>query len=506
MPAKKLAKKKPKHKQAASGSASSPSAKSKTPSTWRARIRMYRQGLGDCFLLTFGKEHPKHLLIDCGVILGTPNPAAKLGPVAQSILDETSGEIDILVITHEHLDHLWGFHEKMAGKTFDQIKFGQLWMAWTENPKDSLANSLRKSRQQMEEVALHAAARLKETSIRMGPGVNSSQRLNTMAKRIEDVLGFRGIDSQNLSLAQKGQARQNATSVAFDHLKERIPEKTYFQPGTGPFPLPGVDDVRFYVLGPPRSAEQLQKSAVTKSDDVFGLGGGALSMADSFLAALKTHGVETGATSEGGQPFERGYRQPPRATSVRALRATIQYDDPQQAWRQIEEDWLATGEQIALALDDATNNTSLVLAFEFITTGEVLLFVGDAQLGNWYSWDDYTWRSRATQGETEKVTAADLLRRAIFYKVGHHGSHNATLRQKGVERMTSSNLVAMIPVDINVAHNIKGWMRMPLESLIKRLSEKCACVIQLDEAEKVQGALNGRVQVSPTKLFVDYFV
>ncbi len=35
------------------------------------RIRMYRPGLGDCFLLTFRNgSQDRHILIDCGIFLG----------------------------------------------------------------------------------------------------------------------------------------------------------------------------------------------------------------------------------------------------------------------------------------------------------------------------------------------------------------------------------------------------------------------------------------------------
>src|SRR5690349_4981734 len=46
---------------------------SPTPEAGRASVRMYRQGLGDCFLITLPKQDGKrwHMLIDCGVILGT---------------------------------------------------------------------------------------------------------------------------------------------------------------------------------------------------------------------------------------------------------------------------------------------------------------------------------------------------------------------------------------------------------------------------------------------------
>lgn len=69
-----------------------------------------------------------------------------------------------------------------------------------------------------------------------------------------------------------------------------------------------------------------------------------------------------------------------------------------------------------------TNNSSLVLAFELGRGGKVLLFAADAQRGNWISWADATW-----QDGDKKVTAQDLLARTVLLKVGHHGSHNATL-------------------------------------------------------------------------------
>jgi len=48
------------------------------------------------------------------------------------------------------------------------------------------------------------------------------------------------------------------------------------------------------------------------------------------------------------------------------------------------------------------------------------------------------------------VTGPDLLARTVFYKVGHHGSHNATLRQQGLEQMKRLK-TAVIPVDEVVA-------------------------------------------------------
>ena len=144
--------------------------------------------------------------------------------------------------------------------------------------------------------------------------------------------------------------------------------------------------------------------------------------------------------------------------------------DPQE-WRRIDDDWLEVAGPLALRLDSDTNNTSLVLAVELVESGKVLLFPGDAQVGNWLSWEKLSWSVPGGRGESVTVTAADLLRRIVLYKVGHHGSHNATLREKGLELMNGTELTAMIPVDEAAARN-KGWTRMPFLPLLKRLEEK----------------------------------
>src|SRR5262249_23118030 len=82
-------------------------------SNYRAKVRMYRHGLGDCFLVTLPRtdrnDRPFYLMIDCGVVLGTPTPAPIMARVMQDIRDTTNGEIDVLAVTHEHWDHVSGF-------------------------------------------------------------------------------------------------------------------------------------------------------------------------------------------------------------------------------------------------------------------------------------------------------------------------------------------------------------------------------------------------------------
>jgi len=150
---------------------------------------------------------------------------------------------------------------------------------------------------------------------------------------------------------------------------------------------------------------------------------------------------------------------------------------------------------MALQLDSLTNNTSLVLALELAPDGDVLLFAADAQVGNWLSWQDLKW----TVGN-KTVTGPDLLNRAIFYKVGHHGSHNATLKEKGLEEMKNLR-VAMIPVNHEMALK-KRWGKMPLDELVDALKKQAKGVV-LRVDDPAMPASHENVVEDPGKLFYE---
>ena len=136
---------------------------------------------------------------------------------------------------------------------------------------------------------------------------------------------------------------------------------------------------------------------------------------------------------------------------------------------EFDSDWLGGASDLALQLDSLTNNTSLVIPLE-LPGGDVLLFAADAQVGNWLSWQDISWTV-----DGKSVTGPDLLKNAIFYKVGHHGSHNATLQAQGLEEMQRLR-VAMIPVDHEMAIK-KRWGKTPLDELVAALNERARDVV-----------------------------
>lgn len=115
---------------------------------------------------------------------------------------------------------------------------------------------------------------------------------------------------------------------------------------------------------------------------------------------------------------------------------------------------------LAASLEDAVNGTSLVLALELGTA--VLLFTGDAQWGTWKAALDVTeWQ--------------ELLRRATFLKIGHHGSHNATPK-----RLVEDYLPDGLPAMVSVAP-VSRWPFIPKKELVERLELKGVRVARSDK-------------------------
>jgi glyoxylase-like metal-dependent hydrolase (beta-lactamase superfamily II) len=120
-----------------------------SPKKFRARVRMYRQGLGDCFLMSFPRKHgaPFHMLIDCGA-LGRDKKAmtAVVEHIEKSIAPEGGGKsrLDLVIATHEHKDHLSGFNQ--ARSVFNRMEFGAVWLSWLENLTEHEASELKKAK------------------------------------------------------------------------------------------------------------------------------------------------------------------------------------------------------------------------------------------------------------------------------------------------------------------------------------------------------------------------
>jgi hypothetical protein len=464
----------------------------------RLRIRMYRHGLGDCMLLRFRKDDGEgtyNVLIDCGLITVASEPQAKMQRVARDIAaackDGDKSRIDVVVMTHEHWDHVSGFHSAQAAPIFDKMDIGEVWYAWTEDPRNELGKRLRAERAEKVQALANAVAAFGAT-----PGMEAR------AGELGAMLGFFGIEAGAAAGAKIGRTRE-----AFDYLMNRQNVRTrYLEPGTAPRTLPGVPGLRVYTFGPPQDEGMIKRSAPTKKGrEVYELSAEqrlAANIGAAFERMAAGPAAHDGACEDCPfDPILRRQEGPGGQRYSRALGGLIDgvWNAPGQDWRKIEMDWTQAAETLALNLDSHTNNTCLVLAFEFTDTGEVMLFPADAQVGNWLSWQDLRWNVKTATG-TQEVSAPDLIARTVFYKVGHHGSHNATLRALGLEQMTSEDLVAFIPVCKEEAKKNR-WMGMPFNPLVKRLGEKTFGRLLVADEEKPGENQLGRLTPAAFKRF-----
>jgi len=438
----------------------------------KARVRMYRQGLGDCFLVTFFTgPKPVHMLIDCGT-LGATTTNVKMQEVIKNISETTGDHLHVLVATHEHKDHVSGF----AGdpSPFDKFHVDNAWVAWTEDPADPFAKKVKKYKGDLRVAVALAADALGATPIAHPAEANAVADLKS---GMHELLGFfadvppeeqpmgatlaKGIDKLMRYVAERAGDKSRCLTPG------EVIEETW---------LPGI---RFYVLGPPQSESALRNLGEHGSPELYSLE----ARLTGDLAAFSRFGV-TGMSlpdyresldAEERQAFERRLPFDPRFRIESCDQAKCEerfssYYRKGDEWRRIDADWLGGGSDFALQLDSYTNNTSLALAIELVDDGRVLLFPADAQVGNWMSWDDVKFKDDA--GNDIDVTSGGLLARTVFYKVGHHSSHNATVTTRGLELMEREDLVAMIPVDRKVAMKKKPPWQMPARPLYRRLIEK----------------------------------
>ncbi len=511
----------------------------------RASIRMYGQGLGDCFLLAFPRAgvagapvpgRPVYVLIDCGVVAGTPDGPERMRQIVRDIRETTRddtlepvdgaprGHLDLLIITHEHWDHLSGFVQ--AADEWRTIQVDALWTAWTEKDEPGGLPEVLRTIVEKQQRTLAAIA---DRALRFG-----------QEQHHETVLGLMAFHSD---AAMMGQPFGTAVGVrsAFNAAKSLVTANKRphicCEPGEVRR-VPGTEALA-YVLGPPRNSARLRQANPSRQNPETYENGGAtgaggqemrgrasadaratarladldaafsvrrmldgrstfnsfaMSLLDPSLAASDAE-AEARPAKELHTEKNRYERSFPFASSVRiplplselaaqgrpkAYPILESYFDEVHHWRRIDFDWLAPAEVFALQADTLTNNTSLVLAFELPPSADngerkVLLFVGDAQVGNWLSWDEIpAWLPQdGVTVATTKPDIGDLLKRAVFYKVGHHGSHNATLKERGVERMRDDGkLTAFVPVSPIVARDLKDWCQMPLDSILGALSQR----------------------------------
>lgn len=440
----------------------------------RIDIRMYCIGTGDCFVLKFFErdEEKMVMMIDCGCCTGD---ADKFEPYINDIATYTNREIDLLVVTHEHQDHVNGFAK--CRNIFETFTFKEAWFAWTEHPDDpdGLADALKKKRNEMRLAFDNSFAALKER-FKDETKYDGSFYKNSIVENNKAFLeGLTTLAEINLPAA--GEEKESLAGMkAIKEMVEKDNRRPkYLKPGEirTHRKAPGI---KFYVLGPPIDRSYIFKDGKT-GRDVFSKN--ILFSNNGFSEAALNNSNENVQKTE--LPFHQEYVINEPELKEATLNAQLSADDvinqkildtyASDAWRRIDDDWLNSTGTLALRLNSHINNTSLVLAIEFQNPDKkVILFPGDAEFGSWDSWHAIEkWKPK---GDNKKHLVEDLLNRTVFYKVGHHLSYNGTALEKGIKMMNSPELVAFATLDRGRISS-KWKSTMPNKLLLEELITRC---------------------------------
>lgn len=393
-------------------------------------LRAYQVGFGDCFLLTFHyREKERHVLIDFGNFGQLPGKdRALLHHIAENIKERCGGKLDAVVATHRHQDHISGFstnkHGTGTGDIIASCNPEVVIQPWTEAPDadpktghlGGAAPGLKSFMSTLR--SMHAISRLtlKEVEKR-------EETLNRTLKRELRVLG--------------GDNIKNASAVK--NLMTMGKRQVYVHFGS-PSGLEAIlPGVKVRVLGPPslEQSEEIRKMRREDEAEFWHF----QSSAAKFVTNENPHlfqGAKTCSTEDAPPPTRWFIKK------MQSLR----------------------GQQmlgIMRALDKAMNNTSIILLFQ--VGDKKLLFPGDAQIENW----SYA---------LKQAPIRRLLKSVNLYKVGHHGSLNATpktlwnlFERRSKDRRRRGRLQTVISTKPNVHGKAVNESEVPRKPLVKALKE-----------------------------------
>ncbi|MGX9789814.1 hypothetical protein [Mycobacterium sp. MMS18-G62] len=410
--------------------------------TGTLEIRMYNVGFGDAFRITVRRGGQTwRMLVDCGV--HAQGAARPLKDSVKNIIDDLTQDcggkphLDVVVATHHHRDHIRGFAEDdWAGVDVDEV-----WVPFVEDENDDDAKQLRNAQ----------TATARKLAALIGERTNNVAA-NSNAKRM-----------LTLAMAMADNSRGNAKAT--NRLLGR--GISFAKPTHDVRFLPDTDEsmntiridkcgVVAHILGPPRDAAMLKKMDPPKN-----AGWLTLNLDDVVAAADDDDDEDDEATVTTNGKRPKATQEDKVEDDSRLFNKVFVLTDLTQVPRELDE----AKRKLALhslsndmglmaaasVLEQSVNNTSLFFVLDI--GGVRLLFPGDAQYGAWES----------VRNDPKSL---DLISDVDFYKMGHHGSHNAT-PMSFVEKQWKKPGDTMVPWGL-----VKLWKdSIPYTELITALTK-----------------------------------
>jgi beta-lactamase superfamily II metal-dependent hydrolase len=364
------------------------------------KVRMYKMGTGDCISVKFfhKDEATFSMLFDCGCWTGSKT---RLTPFVKELIRDLDGKVDVLVVTHEHQDHVLGF-QRCEELLVSGFAAGEIWMGWTEDDSKSKIKTWKEKYGEKKMALALAAERLSEE-------VDSAEFANQLAGSAEspEILAFH----KSFAASVKDFAALHANEDAEVYkgplegmrvVKEELEcdhEISYLSPGEILYDIDGLDGVRIFVLGPPTGHKQIKKEHSENPNESY-QHNNELDAEDFALNHMRSKLDDSdffARTVNAGKHVTSDPTLTPFPSSTYATRAAAKkspYEKEDESWRRIDNEWLQSSANLALRMNSLTNNLSVVLAIQFEDSGKVMLFPGDAEFGSWESWHDIDWSSK----------------------------------------------------------------------------------------------------------------
>jgi beta-lactamase superfamily II metal-dependent hydrolase len=396
-------------------------------------VRVYNVGLGDCIYLRVpDAEKDVSILIDCGNKFGKLDLLGKcLKHLKDELPDADHGRkrLDLLVVSHPHEDHHKGFEEEFLS----DIQIKHIWLSPAfkrEWPQAEGFHALRE-----------AAARALD-SLESLPGF----ALEEMSEDVRDLLSL-------------------SKSEALEMLNDKLPKLNGIQPE---YVTADTPKEKLKIFDDPNI--QLKVLAPMSDIDGYYMGGDGL---ETITPDLTPAAMVEGYQKIFPDPDSVGV-QPPQNISTqdfKLLRSRIQ----------------ANALAAAAVAGHVENNLSVVLLLEW--NQRRLLFSGDAEWSEAYKGAVQAGSNNGSWNVMWQERKAELSQPLDFYKIGHHGSENATPWRTpdpvtGKEHPINAILNALLPTPaagekphahaVASTQRTKRWPSIPNAALMEEIGKRVA--------------------------------